>query len=139
MDTNSNIFDYSITPATNHNFREAARWCRFLSIVGFIFLGLLLLGGTLGAPALISVFNTMLPGNFQLVAGALIAVIIVAVLFGVFLFMLLYRFATFTRKAMELKDESLFIKGVQSLKLYFIIYGVIGMLSVLGNLTSYFG
>jgi len=120
------------------NLKEAARWCRFLSIVGFIMMGLLFIGGVVAAPTIISLFNSVMPTPFPLVAGALIAIVVVVVLFGAFLYSLLYRFASYTRRAIEANDEALFIKGLRSLKIYFIIYGIIAILGVLVNITNLF-
>lgn len=136
--TNSDLFDYSISPTMGANLKEAARWCRFLAIVGFIMMGLLLIGGAVAAPTIISLFNSVMPTPFPLVTGALIAIVVVIVLFGVFLYSLLYRFATNTRRAIEINDEALFVKGLRSLKIYFIIYGILAVLGVLANLTNLF-
>ena len=134
----STIFDYSISPSMATNLKEAARWSRFLAIVGFILMGVLLIGGILIAPLIISLFKSVMPAPFPLVTGALIGIVIVIVLFGTFLYALLYRFATCTRTAMETNDEQLFIKGFRSLKIYFIIYGVFLILALLLNISSLF-
>ena len=135
--TESTIFDYSVTPTMATNLREAARWTRFLSIVGFILMGVLLIGGLLIAPVFMRLFQSVMP-SFPIVTGALIAIVIVVVLFGTFLYALLYRFSTYTRMAIETNDEQLFSKGLRSLKIYFIIYGVILILSLLANILNLF-
>ena len=45
MDNNSSVFSLSIDPVSKMHLSEAAKWARFLAIVGFIFLVLLVAAG----------------------------------------------------------------------------------------------
>ena len=48
MEQNQNLFDLQITPESSHYLSETAKWSRFLSIIGFIFCGLLIVVAILG-------------------------------------------------------------------------------------------
>ncbi|HVS95878.1 MAG TPA: hypothetical protein VHE54_05305 [Puia sp.] len=119
--------------------RETVRWSRFLAIVGIIALCIYLLLFLLAGAVIASLFSKFAPGLEQLeglAGGILIAILLV--FFGVFgvLVYMLYRFSSRTRKAIEQQDQAAFADGMKCLKVYFIILGIFGVLTLLGNLLS---
>jgi len=119
--------------------RETVRWSRFLSIVGIIVLSLCLLLFILAGKYLIPAVSRMVPGieSMENVAGALIMVVILVfvAIFG-FLVYMLYRFSVLTRKGIEHQDQAVFAEGMKCLKLYFLVSGILAVLSLLSNLLS---
>ena len=118
---------------------ETVRWSRFLSIVGLIGLALCALAFTLLGTALIAAFSRFAPGLEQL--GALGGAIVIAVALAVIAFLgfvvfMLYRFSVLTRKGIENQDQVLFARGMNCLKIYFIISGIFAILGLVFNLLS---
>ena len=65
------------------------------------------------------------------------SIVLIAVLvFLGFMVFLLFRFSSLTRKAIDTQDQDLFSKGLRSLKLYFMISGILALLGLLINLFS---
>ncbi|MBC7947226.1 MAG: hypothetical protein H7Y42_05050 [Chitinophagaceae bacterium] len=53
------LFGLNIEPVTKNHLSDAARWAKFLAIVGFIFCGLIVLGGIFAG----SMFESMSSGS----------------------------------------------------------------------------
>jgi len=119
--------------------RETARWSRFLSIVGIIGLSICLLVFVLAGSAIVAAFSRLAPGieGLENVGGA---ILIIAVLIGVailgFAVYMLYRFSVLTRKGIEHQDQAVFAEGMKCLKIYFLVSGILAVLSLLSNLSS---
>jgi hypothetical protein len=122
-----------------HILNETVRWSRFLSIVGFIGLGLCVLVIALASTALVELLSRFEPGLAALGGLGAAIIIIVALIFVAivgFVFFMLYRFSTLTRKGIDQQDQAMFARGMRSLKIYFVINGVFGLLGLLVNLLS---
>lgn len=61
--TQSNLFELQIDPVSSVYLRGAARWARFLAVVGFIFCGLSLLMAILFASVFPDLFNSLGSGG----------------------------------------------------------------------------
>lgn len=119
--------------------RETVRWSRFLSIVGIIAIALCALVFTLAGSAVLAAFSSLAPGfeGLATMGGAIVIVIcLIAFAIAGYIVFMLYRFSTLTRKAIDQQDQALFSEGMKCLKIYFIINGVIAVLSLLSNLLS---
>ena len=136
MDQSSNepLFELRLDHEAGHHFKESSKWARFLSIVYFVVIGIFLLALAFGANALITTFGQF-AGGFEGAAGLLITVIIIVLGILLITTILLYRFATFTKDGIERQDQIMFNKGLQALKNYLIVYGV---LTILGIVISLF-
>jgi len=119
--------------------RETVRWSRFLSIVGIVVLSICLLGFIMAGKYLIPAFSRLMPGveNIENLAGALImgVILVFVAIFG-FLVYMLYRFSVLIRKGIEHQDQIVFAEGMKCLKLYFLVSGILAVLTLLGNLLS---
>jgi hypothetical protein len=49
---------------------------------------------------------------------------------------MLYRFSVLIRKGIEHQDQIVFAEGMKCLKLYFLVSGILAVLTLLGNLLS---
>lgn len=119
--------------------RETVRWSRFLSIVGIIGLSIFALVLLLAGSTLITAFSALAPGLEGLASmGGVILIVACLLFFAVFgyIVFMLYRFSSLTRKAIDQQDQALFAEGMKCLKIYFILNGVIAILSLLFNLLS---
>lgn len=141
MEENSSLFSLSIDPVTKANLAETAKWARFLAIVGFVFLGIMVLG----AIFFISTLESMGMAEDQTglfgaaTAGAALMYIIGA---AVAFFPLLYtfRFASQMRDALNSNDQALLNASFQNLKGCYRFLGIVTMIwLVLFALTFIFG
>ncbi|HEY4206296.1 MAG TPA: hypothetical protein VGM31_05780 [Puia sp.] len=119
--------------------RETARWSRFLSIMGAVTIAVCLLAFGLAGNALVEAFTRLAPG-LEGMAGLGSAIIIVVVLvfmavFGFIVYML-YRFSTLTRRGVEERNQAVFAEGMKCLRIYFLVNGILAVLSLLSNLLS---
>ncbi|HXB94161.1 MAG TPA: hypothetical protein VNU70_03345 [Puia sp.] len=122
-----------------HILRETVRWSRFLSIVGIVGLSLCLLVFALAGTAMFAAFSRLAPGIEGLgdLAGGLLLVLLLVffAIFGLLVYML-YRFSVLTRKGIDHQDQTVFAEGMKCLKTYFLVCGILGVLSLLANLFA---
>ncbi|MBS1948573.1 MAG: hypothetical protein JST47_12480 [Bacteroidetes bacterium] len=117
--------------------KETARWTRFLSIVGFVAVAIMLLALIFASSIITRLFVGMVPG-FGAVAGILVFIAIAMLAVIGFMVYLLYRFSALVRKGIETQSQEMFNSGLGALRIYFVIAGVFAILSLLGNLSSLF-
>lgn len=102
---------------------ETAKWAKFLAIIGFIVIGLGILG---------FVFNIAVTGSAMAQLPGMGGFGIAYILF-VFLYMFLiiyptvklYQFATKTRSAIEVNENTNMTEGLKNLKSLFKFYGIL--------------
>ena len=131
------LFDLQVDPEAGSHFRESSKWAKFLSVVSFIAIAFVLLVLIFAATALTRVFQEFRP-EFAGAGGFFVAVAIVGVVIVFFTSYLLFRFATLTKQGIERQDQITFNKGLLALKNYFMIYGVITMLTLILTIISTF-
>jgi hypothetical protein len=115
--------------------REAVRWSKFLSIVGIAGIGLLLVVGVIATPYVLNGYGQLTPESGGIVDVLLITL---ALYFGALIAaaILLLRFSRLTKKGMDQEDQHIFNRGLKSLKITFMILGILSCLSALGLLFS---
>lgn len=129
----SSLFSLSIDPVTKAHLSETAKWARFLAIVGFIFLGLMLVFGIFFSSYMATVLGgydtyggTGLMASFG-VGMAIMYIIIAALWFFPLLFLL--RFANRMRAALNGNDQRALNISLQNLKVFF---RFIGIMTIIG-------
>ena len=138
QNTNTSLFGLSIDQTGRSHLIDAAKWARFLAIVGFVFITLFAILAIFFG----SYFATMMSsgtGDFQDVEidreaatavgiGMIIYYLIVFTL--VFLaYMFLYRFAVNMRKALDTNDQNTLNRSFMYLK---VLYRYWGILTIIG-------
>ena len=130
--SNSSLFSLSIDPVTKAHLSEAAKWARFLAILGMIFLVLLIFVGVFGSTMLFSSMNSfegdgtgMAAYGSGIVAGYMI--VIAVIYFFPLLFTL--RFANNARTALNTNNQQALNTAFQNLKACF---RFIGILTIIG-------
>lgn len=129
------LFGLSIDPVSKNHLAEAARWARFLAIVGFIVCGIIVIVGIFFG----SFFSTMdsrysrYEGNDVDISSitavtAAIAYTVVAVL-CFFPYLFLYRFASRMKAALLSDDQETLNRSFQNLKKMF---RFVGILTIIG-------
>ncbi len=140
--TDDSLFGLKVDYEAASYFREASKWVKFISIVCFVLLGIVIMIFLFAGTMIATSLETAMPGFGMLGGGILIAIMIAACMLGVLLLILLYRFAHLTRQGIEREDQVTFNEGLKALKLYFIVTGVLALIgivfSIFSNLTTLF-
>ncbi|HEY1115410.1 MAG TPA: DUF5362 family protein [Chitinophagaceae bacterium] len=141
MESNHSLFSLNIDPVTKMHLTETARWARFLAIIGFvslilmvvIIIGALVFVGAQGTPA------PMFPGMG--VAMAIYYVVIAAIWFIPLLY--LWRFAAAMNTALNGNDQQALNTSFLNLKSCFKFVGIVTVillvLALLGVVAAAIG
>lgn len=110
------------------NLNVARRWTTFLSVLGFIFLGLIIIAG-LATSLFLTVFKTQqanlgIPESLMMVVFAAFGVLC---FFPVFF---LFRFSKNIRDAIQNNDQRKLVKGFKNLRLFFAYFGILVILVI---------
>jgi hypothetical protein len=110
--------------------QEAVRWSKFLAIVGIVGVGLLFLAVLVAGPFLMMGFGQLTPDSEGIVG---ILLLVAVVYFGALITaaIVLLRFSRQARRGMDLQDQLIFNRGLKSLKVTFMILGILSSLSLL--------
>ena len=125
MEQSSNLFELQLDQPSINYLSEAARWCRFLSIIGFICCGFLVIFGLFFG----SFMTRMIPaggdaGMSSIGSGFLSVFIIIMSLILFFPAYYLWNFSSKIRKAFNNNDQPLLTESLKNLKSFFKFYGI---------------
>lgn len=139
MDDNQSLFELEVDYITSEELLDTARWQKMFGVVVLSMIGLVLLVILIAWNKIGNLIDESLAGEGSQAAMALIVVIflLVAVVLGIMSWFLI-RGASRIKSALRMKDQSLFSNGLNDLKTFFIIYGVISIIGLLANLVSLF-
>ena len=139
MEQDPSLFDLEIDHPTGEEMLDTSRWQRMLGVLLVICIGLVLLMLLLGWNQIVLLVDDAFGGEGSqgAVAFVVVLLLLVAVIIGV-MAGLLIRGASRIRTAIRTKEQDVFSNGLADLKSFFIIYGVISILSLLGNLVTFF-
>jgi len=130
-----NIQDESkieIGPEALKNLDVTRKWTTFLSVLGFIFLGLIIVAG-LATSLFLTTFKSQ-QANLGIPEWLMIVVFIVIGILYFFPIFFLFRFSRNTRDGIHNHDPEKLTKGFRNLRLYFAYLGIMVILV----LTVYF-
>ena len=102
---------------------KTRRWTMFISIVGFIFLGVLIVFGILTGT-----FLTFFSSGGKVIGlpeAMIIILVFVLILFYFFPVLFLYRFSKHTAHAIHGNDKKELLKAFRNLKSYFVFLGIL--------------
>lgn len=134
MENNSpfDSFELQLTESAKIFIKEIAKWAKFLSIVGFIFLGFLVLGAIamFASGGAMATMSSSPMGALGAAGGALAGIIylLVALLYF-FPIRYMYMFASKTKRAFESNDSQEMTDAFENLKSH---YKFIGILTIIG-------
>lgn len=112
-----------IEQQTLDQLNTARKWAMFLSIVGFIFLGLLLIMGLI-AGTFLKIFNSGGQGVGIPEVFVFIFMLLLAIIYF-FPVLFLFRFSKLTSLAIQSLDKQVLHKAFANLKYYFVYIGVL--------------
>jgi len=139
MEENQSILELQVDQTASKNLSDASRWAKFLSITGFVCMGLMLIFFVAMQSQIASALSQVVPGFTNLESfGVLITVIIIVVGLVCLLMFFLFRGSALVKKGLETKSQETFNSGLASLKAYFTIYGILAIVGLVFNLISLF-
>jgi len=117
-----------VTAKIQSHLGDAGRWSKFLAILGFNFMGLLVLVGIIMSIAMAIIPNTTQPGMpFPPLLIGVFYLVVAGIYFLPLLY--LYRFSTQINKALRLKNQEQFASAFSNLKAH---YRFIGIMMIIG-------
>ena len=138
MDENQSILELQVDQTASKNLSDATRWAKFLSITGFVCMGLMLIVFIAMQSQIISTLSQVIPGFTEITGGMFIAVIVAAALIVCTLLYFLFRGSILIKKGIETKSQETFNAGLASLRAYFIMYGILAIMGLISNLVGTF-
>jgi Family of unknown function (DUF5362) len=125
-----NLFELQLDQPSINYLNEASRWSRFLAILGFIYIGLLLLFAIIFG----SIGNSLMQGTgseseMPKLSGAFICfllILVAAVLFVPVLY--LFNFSSKMRRALRSNDQMVLADALKNLKSFFKFYGILAII-----------
>jgi hypothetical protein len=129
---NANLFDLQLDQTSINYLNEASRWSRFLSILGFIYCGLIVLLGIFFGSVM-----SRLPGMYgdnsamqMMGSGAFGFIFFCIALIMFFPALFLYNFSTKIRRAFRNNDQPVLSESFKNLKSFFKFYGIIAIIGL---------
>jgi succinate dehydrogenase/fumarate reductase cytochrome b subunit len=138
MQEDQSIPDLKVDEETTVNLTEVSRWAKFMGVLVLVAIGLVfLMCGFLWnrIPIFFSSARADTELSNQVKISLLIFLILVAGVLGVLMYFLI-KGANCIRAGLRNRDQYLFTIGLGYLRNYFIMYGVISIISLLFNLIS---
>lgn len=139
MDDNQSLFELEVDHITSEELLDTARWQKMFGIMLITIIGLVLLAFLIAWNKISTLIDEAIAGQGSQAAMAVIVVglLLVAIVLGIMAWFLI-RGAGRIKSAIRVKDQLLFNNGLSDLKTFFIIYGVISIIGLLGDLISIF-
>jgi len=137
--SNTSLFSLSIDPITKSHLGEAAKWARFLAILGMIFLVLMIIAGVFGSTMLFSSMNNLegdATGMAAYGSGIFAGYMIVIAVIYFFPLLFTLRFANNVRTALNTNNQQALNTAFQNLKACF---RFIGILTIIGLVFAAIG
>ena len=123
METPSENRKLEIEQSTLKQLNTARKWAMFLAIIGFIFLGIMIVVGLI-AGTFLKTFNSG-ENNFGISDSLMFIPILLIGLIYFFPVLFLFRFSKYISRAIQNLDNLQFHKAIKNLKLYFAYIGIL--------------
>lgn len=135
--TNSSMFNLSFDHQTTSQFEAAAKWARFLGIIGFVICGLIVILALFAGTFISSMMGGFSGGMTSVGAGFGMMFTILYLLFAALYFfpsLFLYQFAVKMRTALTNSDQQALNYSAAKLKAFFRFWGILTIV-----LLSFYG
>lgn len=123
MEETTEVKKIEIEDQTLAHLNTARKWAMFLAIMGFIFLGLMIVIGFI-AGTFLKTFSSAETGSAFTGSLVYIPLVIGAVIYF-FPVLFLFRFSKFSAKAVRTYDKLDMHKAIKNLKYYFAYFGIL--------------
>jgi hypothetical protein len=125
----SSLFGMGIDPTTRIHLADAARWARFLAIIGFIVCGIIVVIGIFAGSVftfITSRYSEATTTGFTSGMGAVMTVFyLIFALIYFFPCLYLFRFSSHMKKALASNDQNTLTSSFQNLKIMFRYVGIL--------------
>ena len=127
----TSLFGFGIDQSSRAHLSEAAKWAKFLAIVGFVMCGLIVVAAIFAGSIfamLANSYNEGYGGSATLTGGmgAFVAVFYIGIAILFFLpYLFLFRFATRMKTALNTNDQLTLNTSFQNLKIMFRYVGIL--------------
>ena len=115
--------ELSISPASQDFLLTTCKWTKFLAILGFIFIGLLILG-VVSVFLMGQAFSSGMGGSVAGMGMMMLPAYLLIIAFYFFPTRFLYRFSTLTKDGIENNSNDLITSGFENLKSFFKFFGM---------------
>lgn len=132
------LFDTNMDQVSQEHLQTVVKWTRFISITGFVGLGLMLLAFAIAGSQLPGQFMRAFSMNFGAIAGVVVVIFLLFIGLMVAWVYFLYKSSTQLNEGLRNRDSAQLADGFTSMKLYFIISFVISALSIFFTLSTMF-
>ncbi len=139
MEEEKQLFELEVDHLSVDELLETSRWQRMLGIVIVLSMALLLIALLVGWNQISSLVGESMGAvdGSQAAMAFIVVILLLVAAVAVIMAGLLIRGATRMKTALRTKEQALFNNGLSDLKIFFIIYGVISILGLLGTLGSF--
>ena len=129
------LFEMDLDNEARFSFYETAKWARFFGIVAIVAVSLLFFFFILFGSRIASTFgmDNLFPA--QMGGALIIAAALVAAVCSI-LFYYLFKASNLIRSAINTNNQELFNDGLNSLKIFFIVYGIVSIVLSLFSLLK---
>jgi len=124
MEQSNNLFELHVDHNGSSFLREIAKWSKFLSIVGFVMIGLMLLVILFAGSSMATMFSATAGEAGKLVGMIYIGVIAAIMLIYFFPCLYLFRFSTKMQVALRNNDQDTLNASFENLKSCFKFMGI---------------
>ncbi|OIQ15385.1 MAG: hypothetical protein BM557_11495 [Flavobacterium sp. MedPE-SWcel] len=129
-------FEMQLTDEAKGFLREAGKWAMFLSILGFIGLGFMLLGGisifTMGS----TLDNTGTTGGMPFSFSTFGIIYILMAILYFFPILYLYKFAASTKQAILNNNTAKLTESIKNLKSHYKFIGILTIITIVGYILG---
>lgn len=123
MEQSNNLFELQIDHQGTSFLRETAKWSKFLAIIGFVFIGLVLLILLFAGAGM----SSLMSSTYGSAMGGLVGTVVFGAMMLIYLFpcLYLYKFATKMQVALRNNDQESLNKSFENLKSCFKFMGIL--------------
>jgi TRAP-type C4-dicarboxylate transport system permease small subunit len=139
QDLQNSIFELEVDNETRNSLYETAKWTKFLAIVATVCLAVFVLLFIIFGTRIGTAVSTLIPGGDALNAGAMIIIVVlifVAILGALTYFLM--KASSGIKLGIDTNNQEAFNNGLNSLRIYFIIYGILTILGTFFSLLATF-
>jgi len=128
MEQQEHLFDLHLDQQSVNYLNETARWSRLLSIIGFIYCGLMVIFGLFFGSMMTRMMSGMsgTDAGFTTFGGAFLSFFVI--LMALILFFpayYLFNFSSKVRRALQNNDQAVLTDSLKNLKSFFKFYGIL--------------
>jgi hypothetical protein len=112
---------------------EIRKWTMFLSILGFVGIGFLVLGGLFMGTfmsTMSNAFGDQIPGGLPMGGGFIAFIYLLLALLYFFPVFYLYKFSNYTKKALDSRDTEMLTNAFSNLKSHYKFLGIVAIIII---------